>query len=180
VKSEACLTASEEKEFKQFLLQHRMVFAADDADLGRTNVVQHDIDTGNTHPIRQPHRRLLMAQQEVCDREIKSMLDKGVIERGQSPWASPVVLVKKKDGSVRFCVDYRKLNAVTTFDAYPLPRIDETLESLGGAKWFTTLDLLSGYWQVGLTPEAKLKSAFCVRSGLYLWNVSEWNAFWLM
>jgi transposase InsO family protein len=171
VKNEACLTASEEKEFKQFLMQHKTVFAADDADLGRTSVVQHDIDTGNTHPIRQPHRRLPMAQQEVCDKEIQSMLDKGVIERGQSPWASPVVLVKKKDGSVRFCVDYRKLNAATTFDAYPLPRIDETLESLGGAKWFTTLDLLSGYWQVGLTPEAKLKSAFCVRSGLYLWNV---------
>jgi hypothetical protein len=80
-----------------------------------------------------------MAQQEVCDKEIKSMLDKGIIEREQSPLASPVVLVKKKDSLVRFCVDYRKLNAATTFNAYPLPRIDETLKSLSGAKWFTTL-----------------------------------------
>ena len=99
------------------------------------------------------------------------MLEKGAIEPGQSPWASLVVLVRKKDSSLRFCVDYRKLNNVTRFDAYPLPRVDETLEALGGAKFFTTLDLLSGYWQVGLTPEARLKSAFCVRSGLYLWNV---------
>ena len=83
----------------------------------------------------------------------------------------PVVLVRKKDDSLRFCVDYRKLNNVTRFDAYPLPRVDETLEALGGSKFFTTLDLLSGYWQVGLTPEARLKSAFCVRSSLYLWNV---------
>ena len=99
------------------------------------------------------------------------MLEKGVIEPGTSPWSSPVVLVRKKDGTVRFCVNYRQLNAVTQFDAYPLPRIDETLEALGGAKFFSTLDLLSGYWQVGLTDDARLKSAFTVRGGLYLWNV---------
>ena len=99
------------------------------------------------------------------------MLAQGVIEPGQSPWASPVVLVRKKDGSLRFCVDYRKLNNVTKFDAYPLPRVDETLDTLAGAQWFSTLDLISGYWQVGLTPEAKVKSAFCVRSGLYLRRV---------
>ena len=99
------------------------------------------------------------------------MLEKGAIEQGQSPWASPVVLVHKKDGSLRFCMDYRKLNNVAKFDAYPLPRVDKTLEALGGEKFFTTLDLLSGYWQVGLTPEERLKSAFCVRSVLYLWNV---------
>ncbi len=96
------------------------------------------------------------------------MLEQGAIEPGQSPWASLVVLVRKKDGTVRFCVDYRQLNAVTRFDAYPLPRIDETIESLGGAKYFSTLDLLSGYWQVGLTEEAKLKSAFTTRRGLFL------------
>ena len=91
------------------------------------------------------------------------MLEKGVIEPGTSPWSSPVVLVRKKDGTIRFCVDYKQLNAVTQFDAYPLPRIDETLEALGGAKFFSTLDLLSGYWQVGLTDDARLKSAFMVR-----------------
>ncbi len=157
--------------FKQFLRKHAGVFAANDTDLGRTDLVQHNIDTGDALPIRQPPRRMPIAQQADCEVEIQSMLAKGVIERGQSPWASPVVLVRKKDGSLRFYVDYRRLNGVTKFDAYPLPRIDETLETLGGAKWFTTLDLISGYWQVGLTPEAKLKSAMCVRSGLYLWKV---------
>ena len=90
---------------------------------------------------------------------------------GQNPWASPVVLVRKKDGNIRFCVDYRRLNAVTQFDAYPLPRIDETFEALNGSRYFTTLDLLSCYWQVGLTETARIKSAFTVRGGLNLWNV---------
>ncbi len=156
---------------KRLLIKHADVFALHDDDLGRTNLVQHDINTGDTPPIRQPPRRVPTTLQSELDAEIESMLAKGAIEPGQSPWASPVVLVRKKDGSLRFCVDYRKVNAVTEFDAYPLPRIDETLEALGGARFFTTLDLLSGYWQVGLTPEARLKSAFCVRGGLYLFNV---------
>ena len=80
------------------------------------------------------------------------------------------MLVRKKDGSFRFCVDYRRLNSVTKFDAYPLPHVEETLETLGGAQWFTMLDLLSRYKQVGLKPKAKIKNAFCVRSGLYVWN----------
>ena len=156
---------------RSLLIKHSTLFAKNDGDLGRTNLVLHDIDTGSSRPIRQPARRPPGAMQDVLEQEMKSMLEKGVIEPGQSPWASPVVLVKKKDGSVRFCVDYRRLNSVTQFDAYPLPRIDETFEALSGARFFTTLDLLSGYWQVGLTPEARLKSAFVVRSGLYLWNV---------
>ena len=159
------------RDLRQLLNKHADVFASSDMDLGRTNIVLHDIDTGNARPIRQPPRRVPTALQPELDKEIADMLRKGVIEQGQSPWASPVVLVRKKDGSLRFCVDYRRINAVTEFDAYPLPRIDETLEALSGARFFTTLDLISGYWQVGLTPEARLKSAFCVRSGLYLWNV---------
>ena len=144
---------------RSLLVKHSTLFAKNDGDLGRTNLVLHDIDTGSSRPIRQPARRPPGAMQDVLEQEM------------ESPWASPVVFVKKKDGSVRFCVDYRWLNSVTQFDAYPLPCIDETFEALSGARFFTTLDLLSGYWQVGLTPEARLKSAFVVKSGLYLWNV---------
>ena len=74
------------------------------------------------------------------------MLERGVIEQSTSPWASPIVLVQKKNGTTRFCVDYRKINNVTRKDAYPLPHIDATLDTLHGSEWFTTLDLLSGYW----------------------------------
>jgi len=171
VMKDAKLSPKVAQEFAELLMKHHAVFAAHDKDLGRTDLVKHHIDTGDARPIRQPPRRLPISQQADCEKEVQEMQSKGVIEQGQSPWSSPVVLVRKKDGSLRFCVDYRKLNAVTKFDAFPLPRIDETLDALSGAKWFTTLDLLAGYWQVGLTPEAKLKSAFSTRSGLYLWNV---------
>ncbi|XP_065277149.1 uncharacterized protein LOC135893275 [Emys orbicularis] len=94
------------------------------------------------------------------------MLALGVIQPSASPWASPVVLVPKKDGSIRFCVDYRKLNAITVSDAYPMPRTDEILDKLGGARYLTTLDLTKGYWQVPLDPEARAKSAFTTPIGL--------------
>ena len=76
------------------------------------------------------------------------MLAKDVIQPSSSPWASPIVLVGKKDGSICYCIDYRKVNSVTRKDAYPLPRVDDTLDTLSGSRWFTTLDLISGYWQV--------------------------------
>ena len=82
-----------------------------------------------------------------------------------------MVLVPKKDGTLRFCVDYRQLNSITTKDAYPLPRIDETLETLAGSVWFTTLDLISGYWQVEVKPEDREKTAFCTKDGLFEFKV---------
>ena len=87
----------------------------------------------------------------------------GVIEPSNSPWASPVCLVKKKDGSYRFCIDYRKVNAVSKRDAFHVPDIHDALDSLRGARYFATLDLLSGYWQLGMTERAKQRSAFCTR-----------------
>ncbi|CAM5143851.1 unnamed protein product [Natator depressus] len=95
------------------------------------------------------------------------MLALGVIQPSASPWASPMVLVPKKDWSVRFCVDYRKLNAITVSDAYPMPRPDELLDKLGGARYLTTMDLTKGYWQVPLDADAWLKSAFITPLGLY-------------
>jgi hypothetical protein len=160
-----------QKALKALLLKRIRTFASSNRDLGRTALVEHDIDTGDCPPIRQPARRPPITQQPVVEQHVKDMLEAGVIEPVQSPWAAPVVLVQKKDGSVRFCVDYRRLNAVTIFNAYPLPRIDETFEALAGSKFFCTLDLLSGYWQVGLTERAQQRSAFITREGLFKWNV---------
>jgi hypothetical protein len=116
------------------------------ADLGRTDKLQHRINTGDAHPIRQSVCRVPLHRQEEVRKLLNQMLEKGVIEPSTSPWASLIVLVQKKDGSTRFCVDYRKVNDVTLKDAYPLPRIDTTLDALHGSQWFTTLDLLTGYW----------------------------------
>ena len=99
------------------------------------------------------------------------MLDRAVIQPSCSPWASPVVLVPKKNGSLRFCIDYRKVNSVTRKDAYPLPCVDDTLDTLAGSKWFSTLDLLSGYWQVEVNPDDRGKTAFCTHKGLLEFRV---------
>ncbi len=115
--------------------------------------MKHQIDTQGAHPIRKQGRRILPAMRDQVKEQMHQMEASGIIRPSSSPWASPVVLARKKDGLLRFCVDYRKLNAVTAKDAYPLPRIDETLEALGGAQHFTTLDLISGYWQVEMEPE---------------------------
>ena len=101
----------------------------------------------------------------------KEMLDQGVIQPSSSPWASPIVLVVKRDGSTRFCVDYRKVNAITKLDVYPLPRIDHSLDLLAGTKFFSTLDLVSGYWQVGMEAESQEKTAFTTHSGLFEFTV---------
>ena len=99
------------------------------------------------------------------------MLDRNIISKSHSPWSLPIILVQKKDGSLNFCVDYRKVIEVTRKDAYPLPRIDETLDTLSGSSWFTMLDLLSGYWQVEVAEEDREKTAFCTREGLFHFNV---------
>ena len=118
----------------------------------------------------QLHRRdsALSGRVEEC---VTEMLTGGQIEPSDSSWSSPVVLVTKKDGGTRFCVDYCRLNDVTVKDAYPLPRIDDTLDMLTGKQWFSTLDLASGYWQVSLSQEARVKTAFVTHSGLFQFRV---------
>ncbi|CAM5090469.1 unnamed protein product [Natator depressus] len=138
---------------------------------GLTERAYHSIDTGNARPIRvQPYRVSPQAKTAI-EREIQDMLQMGVIRPSESAWASPVVLVPKPDGEIRFCVDYRKLNAVTRPDNYPMPRTDELLEKLGRAQFISTLDLTKGYWQVPLDESAKERSAFTTHLGLYEFNV---------
>ena len=95
------------------------------------------------------------------------MLNNDIIQPSSSPWASAVVLVRKKNGSLRFCVDYCKVNAFTRKDAYSLPQVDDALDALACCKWFTTLDLLSGYWQVEVDPKDHEKTAFTTYDGLF-------------
>ena len=103
--------------------------------------------------------------------EIKKMLENRIIRPSKSPWASPVVIVGKKGGEKRLCVNYRKLNKLTEKDRYPLPRIDDLLDSLGGATWFSTMDLASGFWQVQMAKEDIKKTAFIIANGLYEFTV---------
>ncbi|GFX69692.1 retrovirus-related Pol polyprotein from transposon 412 [Trichonephila clavipes] len=145
--------SSAERLFQEF----EDVFSRNSSDIGHTTVTQHRIDTADHPPIKQHPRRLPFAKQEEVGTLLREMQENDIIEPSSSPWASPIVLVRKKDGSTRFCVDYRKLNDVTKKDSYPLPRIDDTLDTLSGHKWFSTLDLKSGYWQVEVHPEDREK-----------------------
>ncbi len=126
----------------------------------QTNVLFHDIDVGDTSPIMQHPYRVNPFKREMMKSEIGYMLQNGLAVSSQSAWSSPCLLVPKSDGSFRFCTDYRKINAVTKTDSFPLPRIDDCIDKVGPAKFVTKLDLLKGYWQVPLTPRASEISAF--------------------
>ena len=114
------------------------------------------IDTGEHPPIKQPIRRMPFVHQEKISAIVDEMLAQGVIQPSVSAWSSPVVLVPKKDGTSHFCIDYRLLNGVRK-DVYPLPRIDDILDMLGETKYFSSLDLCSGYWQIELHPDCRPK-----------------------
>ena len=169
----ACENLDEQQsdQLKVLIRKYEGLFAESDKELGHTNLVKHRINTGNAQPVKEPPRRAPVHLRQEVDKNIDDMLKKGVIEPSNSPWASGVVLVKKKDGSYRFCVDYRRLNKVTVKDAYPLPRIDDSLEQLAGSAWFSTLDLCSGYWQVEMHPDDSYKTAFATRRGLFQFKV---------
>lgn len=155
----------------ELLCKNISVFSLNDADLGRTQVITHQIDTGDAKPIKLPLRRVPLHLQAEVTEHIKEMQVNGITQPSCRPWGAPVVPVRKKDGTLRFCVDYRRLNDVTKKDAYPLPRIDDALDSLAHARWFSTLDLASGYWQVEVDPKDKHNTAFITRQGLFEFNV---------
>ncbi|MCP4243484.1 MAG: DDE-type integrase/transposase/recombinase, partial [bacterium] len=139
--------------------------------IGCTSAVEHHIPTDGHRPIYQRGHRLSPADRKVIKEEVARMLANGAIKKSESPWASRVVIVAKKDGTRRFCVDYRRLNDATKKDRYPLPRIDDTLAALGHSCFYTTLDLASGYWQIRVAAADTPKTAFITEDGLYEWNV---------
>jgi hypothetical protein len=138
-----------------------------DGNLGEINTTHRIELTPGAKPVFKPPYRAGKAGREVKKREIEMMLTADVIEPAASEWASPMVLITKKDGDPRFCVDYRRVNELTRKDSYPLPRMDECLDSLKDAGIFTTLDCNSGYWQILIFPEDRDKTAFVSHKGIY-------------
>ena len=160
------LTSDQQGKMNSLPQKWKNVFASHEEDFGYTGVIKHQIPTCSAPPSRERYRPVPPSLYAELQTLLQNMLDSGVVRESASPWAAPIVLVKKKDGSWRFCVDYRKLNALTHKDAYPLPRI-ESLTGLKAAKWYSTLDLASGYWQVEMEPSDREKTAFTTPFGLY-------------
>jgi len=156
--------------FIDFLEEFQDVFSKE-IIAGNCDVVEHVINLKDSLPIKQVPRRIPFQMREEVNKIIEDMRKQGVIEESQSPWMSPAVLVKKKDGSIRFCVDYRKLNSKTIKDSFPLPRIDGILDQLSGNTWFSTIDLKSGYWQIKINSSDREKTAFSIGNGLWQFTV---------
>ena len=165
------LSSEEVKRVEDLLGKYADSFTDADGKVGKTHLVKHTINTGGAAPIKQRYRGVPMHKKEEVEEQLQKMQDNGEIEDSHSPWSSPLVIVPKKDGTLRICIDYRALNCVTVKDTYPLPRIDECLNSLAGALWYCTLDLASGYHQVMFDEEDKAKTAFSTRKGLKQWKV---------
>ena len=160
----AQLTRGQKEEMRHLLEEFADVMKSKP---GRTSLVEHNIETGQAHPIKLPPYRLPHAYRSTVKQELDDMLDSGIIEPSRSEWAAPIVLVPKKDGTLRLCVDYRRLNSVARTDAYPMPRVDDLIDKLGKAKFITTLALTRGYWQVPVAQEARHKTAFTTPFGLF-------------
>ena len=139
----------------------------DNSELGSVDIIQHSIKVNNATPVRSQPYRVNRETQLSIDQHISEMLDHDIIEPSISAWASPVVLVKKSDGGSRFCIDFRKLNQLTVKDSYPIPNITDILDSLGDSKYFSTLDLKSGFFQIGIEEQSRHLTAFTCKNGLY-------------
>ena len=165
------LTGSQRQQVEQLLTRYDDVFSRGAFDMGRTSLVEHTIDTGSQRPIRQGLRRHPMAHLDTIDEQVDELIQNDFVEPAASPWCSNVVLVRKKDGSHRLCVDYRMVNEVTYKDTYPLPHIDTCLGSMNGAVFFSTLDLRSGYHTIPIKKQDRDKTAFITRRGCFRYKV---------
>lgn len=167
-----CKISPQEKDrLQMFLTKWNDIFSKGLTDLGNCDLVKHEIKLNDDIPIKEPARRIPPALFQEVREHLKEMMEAGAIKASQSPYSSNAVIVRKKDGTIRFCVDFRKLNNKTIKDAYAIPRVEETLHLLAGSKYFSKLDLRSGYWQVEIREEDKPKTAFQVGSlGFYEYN----------
>ena len=161
------LSPKQTSEMKELIQKYHDIVGK---ELKKTRVAEHKIPT-SSRPIRQRPYHLPPAIKDDIIKELNELKDSGIIEESNSDWASPIVVVQKKDGSNRICVDYRKLNSTTKFDAYPMPRIDEMLDAVGKSNYLTTLDLTKGYWQVPMSQDDKAKTAFISPLGLMQFTV---------
>ncbi|CAF1231754.1 unnamed protein product [Adineta ricciae] len=162
----------QQKQILPILQKYQSVFDTTAPSLMKTNNVHHRIPVQPHHqPIQSYPYRKSVKETTIINEQVTEMLDSHIIRPSTSPWSSPVVIIKKKDGSPRFCVDYRRLNLITERDVYPLPRIDDILDKLAGSRYFTTFDLKAGYWQIPIAEEDKKKTAFITTDGLYEFNV---------
>ena len=164
------LEASDRSRLDALLRSYADCFAVNPKNPSTTTVTQHTINTGDAKPIKLPPYRVARQHEKFIREEIEQLLKNGQIEKSSSPWSFPVVVVLKKDGSLRFCIDYRKLNSVTKKDGYPVPNVGELLDCLHGSTVYSTLDLASGYWQVMVSEEDREKTAFVTKYGLYQWR----------
>ena len=163
-------TCEQRQKFENLFQKHAIVFIENENDLGYTETVKHKIPTIDQVPVAQPYRRIPPNQFQEAKDHIRKLLDNDIIRESHSPYAAPIVLVRKKDGSLRLCVDYRRLNAKTVKDQFPLPRIEESIDAIGGAKWFSTMDLASGFNQVAMDNEDRHKTAFTTPFGIFEYN----------
>ena len=156
------------KELAEVITLYREVFP----DVpSKTNLIEHDVDVGDSAPIKQHPYRVSPIKKELLDKEVQYMLKNDIIEESQSNWSSPCILVPKHDGGFRFCTDFRKVNDKTKSDSFPIPRIADCIDQIGYAKFVSTFDMLKGYWQVPLTQRSREISAFVTPSGLYQYKV---------
>ena len=153
---------------KQLVLSYHNIFALDKNELGCTSTVEHEIRVIDSEPFKERFRRIPPPLLEEVCASLRDMLDAGTIRPSQSPWCNAIMLVRKKDSTLRFCMDFRQLNAWTKKDLYPLPRIQEALESMAGTAHFSSMDLKSGFWQVKMVPGSQPHTAFTVANfGFY-------------
>ena len=161
------LDEQEKVSLRNLLIDYEDVFAKHDFDLGEFTALTHKIDTGDARPIKCGLRRTPLGFQDKEEEHLNKMLDTGIIQPSISDWAAAPVIVRKKCGSYRYCLDYRGLNSVTRKDNFPLPLIEECLDTLADNQYFSTLDMASGYWQILIDPAGRYKTAFLTKYGLF-------------